>query len=145
MTPEQKKIEEFEDFLDWATKIVNSWPEWKRNVLGSSSRSTNDIPREPIYKKGNEVAVPDYLLCDRCGCQIQKYQQISIPYKTETDPAGDIDTLITNGDYCNECLKSFLSFLCMKFERQDLYKIGILFKEWHEMNIKGRRDAAKAV
>ena len=145
MTPEQKKKEEFEDFLDWATKIVNSWPEWKRGVLTSSSRSTNDVSREPIHRKEDKVATLDYLLCDRCGCQIQKYQQISIPYKTETDPAGDIDTLITNGDYCNECLKSFLFFLCMKFERQDLYKLGILFKEWHEKNMKDRRNGTKAI
>lgn len=43
MTPEQQR---FRDHLEEASRIVATWPEWKRNCLGN--RSTNEHPRCPV-------------------------------------------------------------------------------------------------
>ena len=39
---------EFQKKLDEASKIVESWPDWKKNSLKDSFRSRNTTPREEI-------------------------------------------------------------------------------------------------
>ena len=40
--------EEFIEKLQSAKKRVDAWPEWKKNILKESSKSSNDIPRAPV-------------------------------------------------------------------------------------------------
>lgn len=44
----EERSKHFREFLEWATKEVASWPEWKRNVLGNSMKAQNDTPRKPV-------------------------------------------------------------------------------------------------
>ena len=39
---------EFQRKLDQASKIVESWPEWKKNTLKDSFRSRNTTPRDEV-------------------------------------------------------------------------------------------------
>lgn len=41
---------EFKKQLEIATKIVESWPLWKQNILEDSSKSTVSKPRPPIFE-----------------------------------------------------------------------------------------------
>jgi hypothetical protein len=133
MKPEDKA---FHDFLDEATRIVQSWPAWKRGVLGASSRATNDFPRQPIYREEKKVAVPDYLLCDRCGDKIPRDATISISFNPHTDPAGDIDTDYVSGDYCDKCLARFFRDILHELKIREVDTIGIMFDKWHNNNLK---------
>lgn len=42
--------EEFRETMKIATAIVDTWPEWKKNILEYSSKSTVSVPREPILE-----------------------------------------------------------------------------------------------
>lgn len=43
------------EHLEWATQVVNSWPEWKRNILRDASKPMNDTPREPVPVTGKDA------------------------------------------------------------------------------------------
>lgn len=38
----------FLNHLEWASRIVKTWPAWKRNILKNSSKSTLSTPRKPV-------------------------------------------------------------------------------------------------
>ena len=40
--------EKFRKHIERATKIVNSWPLWKQNILGNIGKPNFDTPRKPI-------------------------------------------------------------------------------------------------
>jgi len=40
-----------QNHLDYATKLVESWPAWKQNILGNSSKPNVEVPRIPIVKE----------------------------------------------------------------------------------------------
>lgn len=40
--------DEFRKQLEHATKIVESWPKWKQNILEHSASPTVSVPREPV-------------------------------------------------------------------------------------------------
>lgn len=46
--------QEFRERLAKASKIINSWPEWKRNLLADSSKPTFSKPREPVNNSGSD-------------------------------------------------------------------------------------------
>lgn len=134
MKPEDKKREDFLKHLEEASKIVNSWPAWKRNILKYSSRATNDIPRQPVLQGEYNMARPNYLLCDKCGEKIPLNYTTVIACGRCMDAAGDSDTENVTGDFCDKCLTQFLYYLLCKSDREDVYKIGRLFKEWIKIN-----------
>lgn len=39
---------EFREALASARAIVESWPEWKKNILEQSGKATVSVPREPV-------------------------------------------------------------------------------------------------
>jgi len=39
---EEKKKDAFDEHLKWASEVVKSWPEWKRNVLGKCNYGTSN-------------------------------------------------------------------------------------------------------
>lgn len=45
MTEEQRR---FIEHLEYAAKVVATWPAWKRNILGYSSQPTRKEPRQPV-------------------------------------------------------------------------------------------------
>jgi len=49
---------EFFEKLQPAKERVKSWPEWKKNILKESSKSYNDVPREPVVKSSEEKNNP---------------------------------------------------------------------------------------
>ena len=49
MTDEEK--EKFIKHLEWASKVVKTWPTWKRNVLTSSMKAQWDTPRKLVDNK----------------------------------------------------------------------------------------------
>ena len=52
---------EFAQHLEWASKVVATWPEWKQNLLGKSiaMAQQNNIPR---------LAAPKCSWCKGSGC-----------------------------------------------------------------------------
>jgi len=34
--------------IEYATKIVNTWPKWKQNILENSNKAQFDVPRKPV-------------------------------------------------------------------------------------------------
>lgn len=46
--------EEFQKQMDIATKLVNSWPLWKQNLLEQSSKPFVEVPREPVSNKDSD-------------------------------------------------------------------------------------------
>ncbi len=51
---------QFRKHLEDASRLVASWPEWKRNVLGLSSSPTVSEPRPVVMSVGCEQRNPDY-------------------------------------------------------------------------------------
>ena len=46
----QDKPKTFAEHLEWASSIVNAWPAWKRQILGTPPDNTVTITdRGPIY------------------------------------------------------------------------------------------------
>lgn len=46
MSTKSKSTDAFIEYLEWATKIVNSWPEWKRNIFGLRRVEIEDRERQ---------------------------------------------------------------------------------------------------
>jgi hypothetical protein len=42
------KQEKFRKHLEWASKIVASWPHWKQSLLEDSLKPTNNYSRIPL-------------------------------------------------------------------------------------------------
>lgn len=40
--------EEVREQIERATKLVESWPKWKQNILVNSGKPSFDTPREPV-------------------------------------------------------------------------------------------------
>ena len=39
---------EIQNQINYASRIVSQWPEWKRNILTHSSQPTNSLARNPV-------------------------------------------------------------------------------------------------
>lgn len=83
------------------------------------------------------MSKPDYLLCDGCGTKISEKSTLGLPYGRECGPAGSMETLYIDGDYCNICLIKLIKYID---HQSSGYTIGELYKGWHEKNIKTRRN-----
>ena len=46
---------EFQKKLDQASKIVESWPNWKKNSLQDSFKSRTSRPREPVELESEQT------------------------------------------------------------------------------------------
>lgn len=46
--PNQKTLQEQ---IDLANKLIDTWPDWKKNILRDSGKSTLTIPRKPIVNE----------------------------------------------------------------------------------------------
>ncbi len=59
--PECQKIndENFRKYLEEASKEVNTWPEWKKNILRDSHQGYSDIPR-PIVRNSHRYQDDGY-------------------------------------------------------------------------------------
>lgn len=44
----------FAEQLEIASRIVATWPAWKRNILVNMDKPTVDVPRTPIFDPGTE-------------------------------------------------------------------------------------------
>ncbi len=40
--------EELKRHIERVTKLVESWPKWKQDILKNSNKPTVDVPREPV-------------------------------------------------------------------------------------------------
>lgn len=44
---DEDELERFREFLSWAKRVVDSWPEWKKNTLGwwrsDGDAETNEV------------------------------------------------------------------------------------------------------
>lgn len=48
MNEPQISRSDFDKHIKWATSIVESWPDWKRNVLRRSLEPMRETAREPV-------------------------------------------------------------------------------------------------
>lgn len=44
-------VEQIVQVIKDAEKLVASWPEWKRNILRDSAKSTVSVPRQPVVNQ----------------------------------------------------------------------------------------------
>lgn len=80
MTPEERK--KFIEFLEWASRVVKTWPEWKRNVLQNAGKAQNDTPRKV---RGHDAYI-DERYCGHCD---RYTQHTCYDSNHERDSSGD--------------------------------------------------------
>jgi hypothetical protein len=49
-------LEEMRQQIEDARKVVNTWPEWKQNILIHSAQPTVSTPREPVNNQNRDRA-----------------------------------------------------------------------------------------
>ena len=87
----------FEDALETASRIVETWPKWKQDSLVVSSMATSPVPREPI-EPASDAEIAD--------AQIAKVRPSFEAFLVET--WGE-----RCPDYCEDCV------LCAKWKALD--------------------------
>lgn len=92
MTPEERQ--KFIDFLEWASRVVKTWPEWKQNVLANAGKAQNDMPRTPVESEYYE----DDRYCTNCDDYTAHKCKDS---NHERDSSGDYQECIVCGWYKN--------------------------------------------
>ena len=41
--------ENFRKHIESAAKVVDKWPDWKKNLLRNGHKANNDIQRQPVF------------------------------------------------------------------------------------------------